>query len=71
MKAVDVADRVLRVLLGRGERSFEQLFLDLPDLNWLQLSMALEKLTRNGEIGIWRSESGEYRVVAKEPQVVH
>ena len=71
MKPIDITDRVLRVLEGREARSFEQLFLDLPDLNWLQLSMALEKLTRSGEIGIWRTEGGEYRVAARTPQVVH
>jgi hypothetical protein len=71
MGASGVADRVMNVLEGRGPRTFEDLFLDLPDLNWLQLSVVLEKLVRDGDIAIWQTEDGDYRISAQSSQLTH
>jgi hypothetical protein len=65
MSPIILADRVLTALEGRGERRFEELFMDLPDVNWLQLSVALEKLARDGDIAIWRTDEGDYRVTSQ------
>jgi hypothetical protein len=64
MKPIDVTNHVLAVLKGGGPRSLEDLLRELPDLNWVQLSLALDNLLRTADIAMWRTEAGEYRVIA-------
>jgi mRNA-degrading endonuclease RelE of RelBE toxin-antitoxin system len=65
MKPIDVTNRVLAVLESGGPQSLEDLLRELPDLNWVQLSLALDKLLRASDIAVWRTECGDYRVIAQ------
>ena len=64
LNLVDLTNRVLAVLERRGACSFEDLLREVPQLDWVQLSLALDKLAREADIDVWRTESGEYRIIA-------
>jgi hypothetical protein len=64
MNRIDVTSRVLSVLQRRGACSFEDLLREVPQLDWVQLSLALDKLAREADIDVWRTESGDYRIIA-------
>ena len=65
MKAADLTSRVLAVLERQGPCSIEELWSALPEFDWVQLVVSVDKLARGAEIAVWRTESGEYRVITQ------
>jgi hypothetical protein len=53
---------VLSVLMERGERSLDELGQSLPEMNWAQLFLAIDKLSRSGKICLRRAKDGDYIV---------
>jgi hypothetical protein len=49
------AERVLAKLKEGGPQTCEQLYAALK-IDWAELSLALDRLARNGEIAAWRSQ---------------
>jgi hypothetical protein len=63
---LSLEQQVLAVL-SRSSQTFDELFSALPNGNWVQLTLALDRLSRDGQITVWRTDEGEYRVMRRQP----
>ena len=61
---LSIEQQVLEVL-AQSSQTFDELFSALPNGNWVQLTLALDRLSRQGQITVWRTEEGEYRVMRR------
>jgi hypothetical protein len=55
-----VEEWLLRVLMEQGERSLDELEQSLPETNWAQFFLAIDKLSRSGRICLRRAKDGNY-----------
>jgi len=67
---VSLEQQVLAVL-SPSSQTFDELFSALPNGNWVQLILALDHLSREGQITVWRTEDGEYRVMRRQDAVTN
>lgn len=58
---------VLSVLMEHGERSLDELGQSLPEMNWAQLFLTIDKLSRSGKICLHRAKDGDYIVGISAP----
>jgi hypothetical protein len=63
-KAV-VEERVLQVLHQQGRQTLDQLGTLLPDINWSQLFLAIDRMSRSGRISLRWMGSGDYLISTK------
>lgn len=59
---------LLNVLEHQGMQTLDQLGLLLPAGNWAQLFLALDRLSRSGNIVLWSNGRGEYLAKVKDQQ---
>jgi hypothetical protein len=63
MKATDtVEQQVVARLTQDGPQSLEQLSSTLRTVSWVELVLALDRLSRTQDIELWRTETGQYRI---------
>ncbi|MER3422912.1 MAG: hypothetical protein C4293_06445 [Nitrospiraceae bacterium] len=55
-----VEEWVLGVLRDRGAQTLDQLGGSLPEVNWAQLFLAIDRLSRSGKISMWNMGPGDY-----------
>ena len=63
-----VEEWVLGTLGERGPQTLDQLGASLPEANWAQLLLAIDRLTRQGEISMRIHSHGDY-LIALTPSV--
>jgi hypothetical protein len=63
MKATEsVEEQVVATLTHEGSQSLEQLSSTLRTVSWVQLVLALDRLSRTQHIKVWRTDTGQYRI---------
>lgn len=58
------AERVLARLKESGPQTCEQLYAALK-IDWAELSLALDRLSRNGEIAAWRAKDRQDTIIGR------
>ena len=53
---------VIAVLQQRGTQTLDQLGKLLPEANWAQLFLAIDRLSRSGKISLWSPGFGDYLI---------
>jgi hypothetical protein len=54
------------VLRRGGPHTVDALQQTMADVSWSQLFLAIDRLSRSGEIALWRTREGDYRAVLKD-----
>jgi hypothetical protein len=57
-----VEQQVVARLTQDGPQSLEQLSSTLRTVSWVELVLALDRLSRTQHIELWRTETGQYRI---------
>ncbi len=55
--------RLLATLRERGAQTMEQLTASLPEVSWTQVFLAVDRLSRHGEVSLQRVGRSDYRVL--------
>ena len=53
---------VIAVLQQRGTQTLDKLGKLLPEANWAQLFLAIDRLSRSGKISLWSPGFGDYLI---------
>ena len=61
-----VDDWILGLLQTRRPYTLDDLADSLPEVNWAQLFLAVDRLSRSGSIILWKQQGGDYLVSLKE-----
>jgi hypothetical protein len=59
---------VLAALQQHGTQSLDQMSKLLPEINWAQLFLAIDRLSRSGKISLWSPGFGDYLITANQTQ---
>lgn len=59
---------VLAALQQHGTQSLDQMSKLLPEVNWAQLFLAIDRLSRSGKISLWSPGFGDYLITANKRQ---
>jgi hypothetical protein len=57
-----VEEWVLAALQSRGTQTLDQLGASLPETNWAQLFLAVDRLSRAGLVSLRPADRGDYEV---------
>jgi hypothetical protein len=68
MQGPSVEEWVLGTLRERGPQTLDQFGASLPEVNWAQLLLAIDRLSRQGDISM-RIHSHEDYLIALTPRV--
>ena len=60
-----VDEWVIGLLQERGAQTLDQLADSVPGVNWAQFFLAVDRLSRSGQILLWHREWGDYLVSLK------
>jgi hypothetical protein len=60
MPSVD--EWILATLQERGAQPLDRLAASLPEVNWAQFFLAIDRLSRGGKISLWRPSRADYVV---------
>jgi hypothetical protein len=60
-----VDDTICRLLRLRGPHTLDALQQAMADVSWPQLLFAIDRLSRSGQIALWRTRQGDYRAVLR------
>ena len=63
-----VDEWVLSVLQQRGTQTLDQIGKLLPEVNWAQLFLAIDRLSRSGKISLWSPGFGDYLITVNHGQ---
>ena len=55
---------ITSVLVQHGTQTLDDLGKLLPDVNWAQLFLAIDRLSRSGKISLWSPGFGNYLITA-------
>jgi hypothetical protein len=53
MNQSSIDERVVRVLQKHGTQTLDHIGTLLPDVTWLRLFLAIDRLSRSGKISLW------------------
>lgn len=59
---------VLSALHQHGTQTLDQMSKLLPEINWAQLFLAIDRLSRSGKISLWSPGFGDYLITANQTQ---
>ncbi|WP_447979576.1 hypothetical protein [Candidatus Nitrospira bockiana] len=59
---------VIGVLRQQGTQTLDQLGKLLPEANWAQLFLAIDRLSRSGSITLWSPGFGDYLISVNDGQ---
>jgi hypothetical protein len=59
---------VLAALQQHGTQTLDQMSKLLPEINWAQLFLAIDRLSRSRKISLWSPGFGDYLITANQPQ---
>ena len=59
---------VLAVFQKHGTQTLDQMGKLLPEMNWTQLFLAIDRLSRSGKISLWSPGFGNYLITANQTQ---
>jgi hypothetical protein len=59
---------VLSILQEHGTQTLDRLGALLPHVNWAQLFLAIDRLSRSGHIALWSPGFGDYLITANSGQ---
>jgi hypothetical protein len=68
MQGPSVEEWVLGTLQEGGPQTLDQLAESLPEANWAQLLLAIDRLSRHGDISMRSHPPGDY-LIALQPSV--
>ncbi len=57
---------VLSVLQQHGTQTLDQIGKLLPEVNWAQLFLAIDRLSRSGKISLWSPGFGDYFITVNQ-----
>ena len=60
-----VDEWIVNILRTEGPQTMDQLTKALPATNWAQSFLALDRLSRQGEVRLWPPQHGSYLVSLK------
>jgi hypothetical protein len=59
---------VLAALQQYGTQTLDQMSNLLPEINWAQLFLAIDRLSRSRKISLWSPGFGDYLITANQTQ---
>jgi hypothetical protein len=60
---------VVGLLQKKGAQTLDQLAGSLPEVNWAQLFLAVDRLSRSGKVLLCHGQRGDYIISLKEADV--
>jgi hypothetical protein len=57
---------VIGVLHQHGTQTLDQIGKLLPEVNWAQLFLAIDRLSRSGKISLWSPGFGDYLITVNQ-----
>jgi hypothetical protein len=57
---------ILGVLQQHGTQTLDQIGKLLPEVNWAQLFLAIDRLSRSGQISLWSPGFGDYLITVNQ-----
>jgi hypothetical protein len=60
-----VDEWIIGLLKGKGAQTLDQLADSLPGVNWAQFFLAVDRLSRSGQVLLWHRQRGDYLVSLK------
>ena len=58
---------VLAALQQHGTQTLDQMSKLLQEINWVQLFLAIDRLSRSEKISLWSPGFGDYLITANQP----
>ncbi|HJU03809.1 MAG TPA: hypothetical protein VJ692_01565 [Nitrospiraceae bacterium] len=65
-----VDEWIIGRLQEKGSQTLDQMADSLPEVNWAQFFLAVDRLSRSGRIMLWHRHRGDYVVSLKEADTV-
>ena len=59
---------ILATLQQHGTQTLDQMSQLLPEINWAQLFLAIDRLSRSRKISLWSPGFGDYLITANQAQ---
>ena len=59
------AEWIVDLLRTDGPQTMDQLANAVPGINWAQFFLAVDRLTRSGQVRVWPPHNGDYLVSLK------
>jgi hypothetical protein len=63
-----IDDWILGVLHQHGTQTLDQIGKLLPEVNWAQLFLGIDRLSRSGQISLWSPGFGDYLITVNQRQ---
>lgn len=57
---------VVGILQQHGTQTLDQIGKLLPEVNWAQLFLAIDRLSRSGKISLWSPGFGDYLITVNQ-----
>lgn len=57
---------IVGVLQQHGTQTLDQIGKLLPEVNWAQLFLAIDRLSRSGKISLWSPGFGDYLITVNQ-----
>jgi hypothetical protein len=61
-----VDEWILGLLEKKGAQTLDQLADSLPEVNWAQFFLAIDRLRRSGKVMLWHRQPGDYLISLHE-----
>ena len=65
LECPSIDEWILSALTVQEEQTLDALGRRLPEVNWAQFFLAIDRLSRTGKIALWPLQHGDYRVTRK------
>ena len=58
---------ILSVEATENGETLDTLSRQVPNTNWAQFLLTIDRLSRNGKVALWPLQHGDYRIMRKGP----